>query len=177
MNILLLCNKSPFPPSEGGPMAMNSIVTGLLEAGHTVKVLAFNSDKYHVNINSIPKDYVKKTRIEFIDVNLKIKIKEAFKNLFSDESYHVKRFISKEFNDRLIEILKKERFDIVQLEMIYMAPYIDTIRENSDAKIVLRAHNVEHKIWERIAKKTFFFAKRWYINHLVRTLRNYEMSV
>ena len=177
MNILLLCNKSPFPPSEGGPMAMNSIITGLLDAGHTVKVMAFNSDKYHVDIESIPEDYRKKTRIEFIDINLKINLIEAFKNLFSDESYHVKRFVSEEFNKRLTAVLKKERFDIVQLEMIYMAPYIDTIRKHSKATIVLRAHNVEHKIWERMAKKTFFFAKRWYINHLVRTLKKYEMGI
>ena len=177
MNILLLCNKSPFPPSEGGPMAMNSIVTGLLEAGHNVKIMAFNSDKYHVEINSIPEDYRKKTRIEFIDIELKINPIEAFKNLFSDESYHVKRFISEKFKERLVKVLKKERFDIVQLEMIYMAPYIETIREHSNAKIILRAHNVEHKIWERIGKKTFFFAKRWYINHLVRTLRKYEMGI
>ena len=177
MNILLLCNKSPYPPSEGGPMAMNSVINGLIEAGHTVKVLAFNSNKYHIDIDSIPKDYRKKTRIEFIDINLKIKLFEAFKNLFSDESYHVQRFISEDFKQRLVEILKKEKFDIVQLEMIYMAPYIDVIREHSDAKIVLRMHNVEHKIWERIAKKTTFFAKRWYINHLARTLRRYEMGV
>lgn len=57
-----------------------------------------------------------------------------------------------------------------------MTPYIDTIREHSNATIVLRAHNVEHKIWERMAKNTIFFAKRWYIHHLVRTLRSYEMS-
>lgn len=177
MNILLLCNKSPFPPSEGGPMAMNSIITGLLDAGHTVKVMAFNSDKYHVDIDSIPEDYRKKTRIEFIDINLKINLIEAFKNLFSDESYHVKRFVSEEFNKRLTAVLKKERFDIVQLEMIYMAPYIETIRKHSKATIVLRAHNVEHKIWERMAKKTIFFAKRWYINHLVRTLKKYEMGI
>ena len=177
MNILLLCNKSPFPPSEGGPMAMNSIVTGLLEAGHTVKVIAFNSNKYHVDIESIPEDYRTKTRIEFIDINLRIKVFEAFKNLFSNESYHVKRFISEDFKNRLIEVLEAEKFDIVQLEMIYMAPYIDTIREHSNAKIVMRMHNVEHKIWERIAKKTVFFAKRWYINHLARTLRKYEMGI
>ena len=177
MNILLLCNKSPYPPSEGGPMAMNSVITGLLEAGHTVKVIAFNSNKYHVDMDSIPEDYRQKTRIEFIDINLKLKLKEAFKNLFSDESYHVKRFISEEFKERLIQVLKNEQFDVVQLEMIYMAPYIETIREHSKATIVLRAHNVEHKIWERIAKKTIFFAKRWYINHLVRTLRKYEMGI
>ena len=177
MNILLLCNKSPFPPSEGGPMAMNSIVTGLLEAGHTVKVMAFNSEKYHVDINSIPQDYREKTKIEFIDIDLKINPTEAFKNLFSDESYHVKRFVSEAFRERLVKVLKKERYDVVQLEMIYMAPYIETIRKYSKATIVLRAHNVEHKIWERMAKKTFFFAKRWYLYHLARTLRNFEMSV
>jgi glycosyltransferase involved in cell wall biosynthesis len=177
MNILMLCNKSPYPPSEGGPMAMNSLVTGLLEAGHTVKVMALNSNKYHVDLESIPQDYRDKTGIEFVDVNLSVSISEAFKNLFSDESYHVKRFISQQFKDRLAEVLDKEKFDIVQLEMIYMAPYIDTIRAHSDAVIVLRAHNVEHLIWNRIAKKTVFFAKRWYINHLVRTLKKYEMSV
>lgn len=176
MNILMLCNKSPFPPTEGGPMAMNSIVNGLIEAGHRVKILAVNSEKYHIKEKDIPKSYKEKTGIELIDVDLRIKPFEAFKNLFSDKSYHVERFISDDFNKKLIEILKKDKFDIVQLEMIYMAPYIETIRELSDAKIVLRVHNVEHLIWERIAKKTKFLPKRWYINHLVRTLRNYELE-
>ena len=177
MNILMLCNKSPYPPSEGGPMAMNSIVNGLLKAGHKVKILAVNSEKYHIKENDIPKEYREKTGIELVDVDLRIKPFEALKNLFSDESYHVKRFISANFTNKLIDILKKDKYDIVQLEMVYMAPYIQTIRENSDATIVLRAHNVEHLIWDRIAKKTKFLPKRWYINHLVRTLKKYELNV
>lgn len=177
MNILLLCNKSPYPPSEGGPMAMNSIVNGLLEAGHKVKILAVNSEKYHITEKDIPASYKKETGIELVDVDLKVRPLAAFKNLFSDKSYHVERFISEDFKKKLVKILKKDKYDIVQLEMIYMAPYIETIRENSDAIIVLRAHNVEHLIWDRIAKKTKFLPKRWYLNHLVRTLKNYEMSV
>lgn len=176
MNILMLCNKSPYPPSEGGPMAMNSIVNGLLEAGHKVKILAVNSEKYHIKKEDIPQSYRDKTGIELVDVDLKIKPIEALKNLFSDKSYHVERFISEEFREKLIKILKKDRYDIVQLEMIYMAPYIETIRANSKALIVLRAHNVEHLIWDRIAKKTSFLPKKWYLNHLVRTLRDYELN-
>ena len=176
MNILMLCNKSPYPPSEGGPMAMNSIVNGLLEAGHKVKILAVNSEKYHIKKEDIPQSYRDKTGIELVDVDLKIKPIEALKNLFSDKSYHVERFISEEFREKLIKILKKDRYDIVQLEMIYMAPYIKTIRANSKALIVLRAHNVEHLIWDRIAKKTSFLPKKWYLNHLVRTLRDYELN-
>lgn len=177
MNILLLCNKSPYPPSEGGPMAMNSIITGLIGKGHKVKVMAFNSDKYSVNPDGIPSKYKEDTRIEFVDIVLKVNPTDAFKNLFTGESYHVQRFVSEEFSSRLVEVLKEEEFDIVQLEMVYMAPYIDIIRKYSRAEIVLRAHNLEHQIWERIAKKTRFFAKRWYINHLARTLKSYELNV
>ena len=155
---------------------MNSIITGLLEAGHHVKILAVNSEKYNVSEADIPIDYKQKTGIELIDVDLSIRPMKAFLNLFSKKSYHVERFISKDFETRLVEVLQKEQFDVVQLEMLYMAPYVATIREHSKAMIVLRAHNVEHLIWERIAKETKFFAKRWYINHLARTLKNYELD-
>ena len=176
MKILLLCNKPPYPASEGGPMAMNSIISGLLEAGHQVKVLAVNSPKYNVKESDIPEEYRKKTGIELIDVDLDVKPLKALINLFTRKSYHVERFVSKEFKTRLAELLQKEHFDVVQLEMLYMTPYVETIREHSKAMIVLRAHNVEHKIWERIAKETRFFVKRWYINHLASTLKEYELS-
>ena len=176
MKILLLCNKPPYPASEGGPMAMNSIITGLLDAGHHVKILAVNSEKFNVKENDIPEDYKKKTDIELIDVDLSVKPMNAFLNLFTKKSYHVERFISDNFKARLIEVLDKEQFDIVQLEMLYMAPYVDVIRAHSKAMIVLRAHNVEHKIWERIAKKTQSPLKRWYINHLAKTLKEYELN-
>ena len=155
---------------------MNSIITGLLEAGHQVKVLAVNNEKYKVTDADIPEEYKKQTGIELINVDLRVRPLKALLNLFSNKSYHVERFISKEFKSRLEKILEKEHFDVVQLEMLYMIPYVETIRENSKAMIVLRAHNVEHKIWERIAKETKFFVKRWYINHLAKTLKEYELS-
>ena len=176
MKILLLCNKSPYPAFEGGPMAMNSIITGLLNAGHKVKIMAVNSKKFNVTMEDIPEDYRKQTDIELIDVDLRVKPLKAFRNLFSSKSYHVERFISKEFNNRLIEVLKKDSYDVVQLETLFMTPYVETIRTYSKAVIVLRAHNVEHLIWERIAKGTRFFLKRAYIKHLSKTLKNYELT-
>ena len=155
---------------------MNSIITGLLEAGHQVKILAINSEKFNVKESDIPEEYKKKTGIELINVDLHVKPMKAFTNLFTKKSYHVERFISKEFRERLVEVLEKEQFDVVQLEMLYMCPYVEDIRAHSKAIIVLRAHNVEHKIWERIAKETKFTVKRWYINHLAKTLKEYELN-
>ena len=155
---------------------MNSIVTGLLEAGHQVKILAVNSKKYNVTMDDIPEDYRQKTGIELIDVDLRVRPFKAFKNLFSKKSYHVERFISKTFINRLTEVLESDTYDVVQLETLFMTPYVETIRKHSKALVVLRAHNVEHLIWERIAKGTRFFLKRAYINHLARTLKNYELT-
>ena len=155
---------------------MNSIITGLLEAGHQVKVLAINSEKYNVKESDIPKEYKQKTGIELINVDLTVKPLNAFLNLFTRKSYHAERFISEDFKKRLAEVLDKEQFDVVQLEVLFMAPYVETIRQHSKAMIVLRAHNVEHKIWERIAKDTKSPLKRWYINHLAKTLKEFELN-
>lgn len=155
---------------------MNSIITGLLEAGHQVKVLAINSEKYNVKESDIPEEYKQKTGIELIDVDLTVKPLNAFLNLFTRKSYHAERFISEDFKKRLAEVLDKEQFDVVQLEVLFMAPYVETIRQHSKAMIVLRAHNVEHKIWERIAKDTKSPLKRWYINHLAKTLKEFELN-
>ncbi|MCC7317007.1 MAG: hypothetical protein IT219_00615, partial [Bacteroidales bacterium] len=54
MKVLFLCNKSPFPAREGGPIAMNSLIEGMIKAGHQVKVLAVNSYKYNVSLDEIP---------------------------------------------------------------------------------------------------------------------------
>ena len=177
MKILLLCNKSPWPPAEGGPIAMNMIIEGLLRAGHSVKVLAINSNKYNVDISSIPEEYREKTGIELVYVDLSIRPFAAFCNLFSSRSYHVERFVSKDMENALIRILQSEKFDIVQFELLYMSPYARVVRKYSDARIVLRTHNIEHLIWQRVAESTKNPLKRLYLKNLVRKLKNYECSV
>ncbi len=175
MNILILCNKSPYPPKEGGPIAMNAVIEGLIRVGHRVKVLTVNTNKYFVKMDDIPRDYRQRTRIEAVYIDLSIKPLEAFLNLFTRNSFHVQRFITKEFEQKLIEILEQEKFDIIQLEMLYLAPYVKTIRRYSNARIVLRAHNIEHRIWERITDNCKNPVKRLYLGHIYRTLKRYEL--
>jgi len=100
----------------------------------------------------------------------------AFRNLFSSRSYHVERFISRDLENALIRILQADKFDIVQFEMLYMSPYAQVVRKYSDARIVLRAHNIEHLIWQRVASSTKNPVKRLYLQHLVRKLKKYECS-
>ncbi len=156
---------------------MNMLIGGLIEAGHQVKVLAVNTNKYAIDPEKIPAEYKAKTGIELVEIDLSVKPLPAFANLFTGRSYHVERFISADFRRKLAEVLHGRDFDIVQIETLYMSPYIETIRKHSSAKIVLRAHNIEHLIWKRIAETTRNPLKKAYLNHLVRTLKNYETTV
>ena len=173
MKILLLCNKSPFPPKEGGPMAMHAILTGLADAGHHVKILTFSSNKFPAS--EVPETW--KNSFETVAINLKINPLEAFFNLFSQKSLHIVRFIKKEMTQKLVALLAAETFDIIQLESVFMTSYIDVIRQHSTAKIVLRAHNVESLIWDRMMKHHQNPLKKWYLKLLGKRLRRYEMNV
>ncbi len=177
MKILYICNKSPWPPIEGGTIGMYNFITKIADAGHDVKVLAANTNKYFVKIDEVPEDFKKKTKFELEYIDLSIKPLDAFLNLFTDKSYHVQRFISKAFEKKLVEILKNDTFDIVQIEYLYMSPYLDVVRKYSDAKVVLRAHNIEHLIWKRVADEEKNPLKKFYLRHLATTLEKYERGV
>jgi glycosyltransferase involved in cell wall biosynthesis len=174
MKILMLCNKSPYPAKEGGPIAMSMLIDGLTKAGHSVKVLAISSNKYKVDLNKVPAAFMQKTKMETAYIDLSIKPIPAFLNLFTKKSYHVERFISNAFRNKLIQILQNEHFDIVQLETLFIAPYLETIRTYSNAKVVLRAHNIEHLIWKRVCETTTNVVKKLYLKHIWATLKNYE---
>jgi polysaccharide biosynthesis protein PslH len=78
---------------------------------------------------------------------------------------------------KLEQLLKAEAFDIVQLEGLYLTPYITIIRRYSKAAIVFRAHNIEHFIWERMARACKTPGKRQYLRLLASRLKKYETDI
>ena len=175
MKLLQLCLKPPYPPVDGGTLAMNSITQGLLDAGHEVKVLAVSSDKHPVREKDIDPDYRNRTRFEAVHIDLHTSLHGAAAALITGKSYNVRRFESKAFAQRLAEILE-EPFDVILFESIFLTPYLPLARSLSNARMVLRAHNVEHHIWQRLAKTCRVPVKRQYLLHLAHALRKYEMS-
>ena len=174
MKVLQLCNKPPYPPVDGGSMAMNSITQGLLAAGHEVWVLAVSSDKHPVQQSRIDDHYLQSTHFQAVHVDLAVHPLDAAVAMLCGESYHVKRYISSTFQDKLIEILDAEVFDIIHVESIFLSPYIPTIRRHSSARVVLRAHNVEHHIWRQLARSCRNPFKAYYLRHTSLALGAYE---
>lgn len=178
MRILQLCLRVPFPPQDGATIAMYNMAHSLANAGAEIKMLAFNTKKHFVNTDSIAKEIKSKFRLETVYLDASVKIIPALLNIFKkSESYNIIRFDSEEFHDKLKEILSKETFDIVQCEGLFLSPYIETIRTLSKAKVILRAHNVEWLIWQRLADACSNPVKKWYLQFLASRLKKYENNI
>lgn len=177
MKVLQVCLRVPFPPSDGGTIAMYNLGKSLLHAGADLKVLAFNTEKHFVDDHKISSEYKLATEIEAVYLNASVNIIDAFLNLFSKKSYNITRFVNKTFSGKLVDILRKNNYDVVQLESLFVTPYLKEIRANSKAKIVLRAHNMEYVVWQRLAKACKNPFKRAYLKMLANRLERYEQSL
>ncbi|MEZ4788542.1 MAG: glycosyltransferase family 4 protein [Flavobacteriales bacterium] len=177
MRILQLCNKPPYPPIDGGSKAMHNLTRGLLAAGHSVKVLCISTPKNALDHDQLPPEYKASTRIEDVYVDTSVNVVDAFTDLLTADNYNISRFFSPDVDIRLIRLLSDEQFDVVQLESLFMTPYIPTIRRYSNASIVLRSHNLEHVIQGRIATGEKNILKRPYRKFLAKQLEEYEMAV
>ena len=131
---------------------MHNITRGLLESGQEVRVVAVETQKHPVKIDAFPADYLQKTRFESAYIDTTPHITDGIRSIFMRKSYHIERFNSKDMASKLEHILRHETFDIIHLESIYVTPYLDVIRKYSKAKVVIRMHNIEHQIWERLAE-------------------------
>ncbi|MEY2763830.1 MAG: hypothetical protein RLZZ205_254 [Bacteroidota bacterium] len=177
MKILQLCHKPPLPAKDGGCIAMDNLTQGLLQLGHKVKVLTIYTHKHDLNLEQLPEEYIQQTDIEGVFVDTRINLVDAFTAFMTNDSYHVNRFFSPDMDIKIDRLLRKHQFDIIHLESLFMTPYLGTIKRRSKAPVVLRAHNIEYTIWEKIAIGTKNPVKKAYINHLARQLKEYELNM
>ncbi len=176
MKILFLTNKVPYPPKDGGSIATLALIRSLSDKGHSVTVLSMNTKKHHTTFFDIPKTLTSKIIFHLVEVPAHINLKGTIKNLFfSKLPYNAERFIDINFTQNLEALLTVNKYDIIQLEGLYLCPYIKTIRKYSKALIAYRSHNIEHEIWERTLAGTKW-PKKWYLEILSKRLRKFELS-
>lgn len=177
MNILIVANKVPYPPNDGGAFATLNMALGLQKAGANVTVAAISTPKHPTTSNDVPLDIAESVRFETVFVDTRISPFKAVTNfLFSKLPYNAERFISKDFEKLLEKILIEQDFDLIQLEGLYLAPYIPCIRRRSKSPIALRAHNVECEIWERTASNEPNSLRRFYLKSLAKRIRRMEID-
>ncbi len=176
MKILQLAHKVPWPPKDGEAIAILTLSKGFFLHGHQVTVLAMNTEEHHVEKEDIPEHLAAEIDFHIVNIPANNSLGKILQNLFlSDLPLHAERCISNAYYDALIRLLSEKKFDVIQIEGLYLCPYIPVIRKYSDALVSYRAHNIEHEIWQRtnqIAGVWRFF----YLRRLVRRLKKFELN-
>ncbi|MFZ5940249.1 MAG: glycosyltransferase family 4 protein [Bacteroidota bacterium] len=178
MDILILSTKNPYPPRDGGAIATLNMALGLAKAGNTVTMLAMNTQKHYFEAGKIPRELRDHLRLVLVDADTSVHPAALLKNLvFSSEPYIAQRFNQPAFAEKLTELLVSEHFDVVQMEGPYLSAFLPLIRKHSEARVILRSHNIESEIWQRKSRNEKRLIEKIYFQHLSGRIRRLEKKL
>lgn len=177
MKILVLAPKPPWPPLDGGAVATMRCIEGLAAGGAEISLLAMQTEKHPASDASAPPPASLLRHHVTVTVDTRILPVKLLANLlFSSEPYDLLRFRSPAFSSALRSIILQEEFDIIQCEGILFIYYVAEIRELTRAPVILRAHNVEHRIREMMADRTSDPFRIAYLRNLSNRIRKKELA-
>lgn len=177
MNVLFVTNKPSYPSIDGGSIATRKIIEGLVYKKVKLNVLSLSSYKHAFDKSAIPQDISSKVHFTSQHVDLRIRLFNLlYSFLFKQVPYIVSRFYSRIIAQRIEEMLKEQEYDVIILESVFLGPYLAGIRKLSDAKVVLRAPNIEHSIWMGVAEHSSYL-KRFYLKQIAHKLKQYESNI
>lgn len=140
----------------------------------SVHIIALNTDKHRQLAATIEKATPAGLSLEAIPVSTRPRLSSALANLLSPKPYQVSRFNQKKVKQALRTYFQRNTCDFIQLEGLSMLEYLPLLRELSSAPLLLRAHNIEHHIWERHLYNEKNGLLRLYLRLQNRRLKTYE---
>ncbi|MCB0733897.1 MAG: glycosyltransferase [Flavobacteriales bacterium] len=177
MRILQVSNRIPYPLNEGGTIGIYNYTRGFSEAGCEVVLMALAPQKHPIEPEVLQRELGPFCELHTFPINTDVKPIPALLNLFSNRSYNVDRFYSTSFEQALISLLSERTFDVIQIEGTFPALYTSTIlAHRKSARVILRQHNVEFQIWERLARNATNPLKKWYLSLLAKRLKAFEIK-
>jgi len=177
VRVLQISHKPPYPVIDGGCLAINQISQSLIQEGIDLTVRSIATQKHPFRKETFPDGYLSSTSFKAVFADTTPNVIDALSNLITQDSYHISRFFSVDFDRELVRLLKNQKFDIVILESIFVGTYISTIRRLSKAAIVLRSHNLEFSIWHRLARAQKSLLRRSYLRILTSQLKDFEVNL
>lgn len=177
MRVLLIYNKAPYPLKDGGAIAVNSLASGLATASIHVRLFALNPSRNYIAPEAVPTAMQQRLQLSLHPLNTDLAPHKALLNLVEGSPFHISRFFQPHIASALQQLLEAETFDLIQLEAPFVGLYLPLIRKFSKAPVVLRAHNVEYLIWQRLASGSTNPLKAWYLRLQAQRLQAFETKL
>jgi glycosyltransferase involved in cell wall biosynthesis len=175
VKVLIIGSRIPFPLHDGGAIATFNLLKGLTDIGIETTYISLNTLKHFADQQTIQNEFGFLESIIPYQIDTKIRPLKALANLFGNASYNIERFYDPGFEALLIQHLQQNTYDIVHFEGLFATPYIDAIKRQTNVPTLLRQHNIEYQIWERLAKNEKQPIKKWYLKLLAKRMKRYEL--
>jgi len=179
--ILFLTSQLPYPPHQGGAIRTYNLIVNLAPR-HEIHLLSFVNSPNDLERAGPLRQYCQ--TIEVVPVPRRSSLKRLLTTLFSPLPDMALRLPSAEFRLRLAARLESERFDVVQVESIEMAPYAmsDTGWETENKPLwIFDDYNAEYVLQQRAFETDVRHPRRWigalYSFIQWQKLRRYEAAV
>lgn len=173
MNILQIAPQIPYPLIDGGKLGIYGITKSLSDRNHKIDFLTYLKDS---NLEECKEELKGVCDLYAVEADITYKKIDAFKNFFSKIPYNIEKFLTSEFHNQLIDLLKSNKYDIVHIDHLHMAWTFDIVKQYQNIPVILRQHNVEMKIMERYAEEETNRFLKFYCKKQVQKFSDYEVS-
>jgi glycosyltransferase involved in cell wall biosynthesis len=175
--ILILTNRVPYPLNDGGNLAVQAMIEGYQKAGWEVYLLSMLTTRHPVAEEKLAELFPDIYKFETVKVNNNVRpIPTVLNYVLSRKPNHLLRFKSKVFERKLRTVIKDFQPKVIQMESPFLAQYLDIIKEESKALNVLRMHNIEYQVWERLADEVKNPLKKHYLANLAKRIKKFEIE-
>lgn len=169
MRILQICPRIPFPPKDGGAIGIFNITKHLALRGHEIHMFTFVPRGA-----TIEPGLDKFCDLSIIEHSTENRGIDAMKTLGSRMPYTMIKYRNEKMFKGLSEAVLEFDFDIVQVEHLHMAQYGLYLKDRHGLPIVLRAHNLETRMMQRLSKMVSNPVLSGYFGLQSKKMRRYE---
>ena len=150
---------------------------GLHKQGFSVDCFYLNTQKSFSDPAAWPHTLQEHHHPKGVFVNTRIHPFNMLTNLLGNESFHASRFFHPAAEQERARLLQEGTYEAVLLESIYMGVYLPCIKKHFSGTVLLRAHNIEHLLWKRVAAEEKNPLKKKYLHLQTQRLKAFEHSV
>ena len=175
MTILQIMPQFPFPPVDGGKVALANVALHFAKQGHRVHLVCFRSTLQNEYDEQLLKKGIEVHPIVYTPSNTALRI---LGSLFNSRSLYMQKHDTEELNNLVDRILSTEEIDVIHADHTCMASVAFKAAQRHDLPWGFRSNNMEWLIWQRYAETiSKWNPKRWYLLDQARKVKSEEYDL
>ena len=179
MRLLFLTPQLPYPPQKGTALRNWGLIQGLAER-HDVSLLSFHEPGRSLDL--APRLTAVCERVVTVPRPERSRYERLWDILSTRKPDMALRLASQAFDRALRDWLTEKSFDVIQIEGIELAPYLDAVQDaHQDALVVFDDHNCEYLLQQRTFLTDLYSPMLWpgaaYSFVQWQRLRRYEADI